>query len=126
MYINLLTKIKNAQALRKDSVRFPYSKMDESVLGVLASDNYIGGFEKKGKNPKKYFEVSLLYKNGRPTISEVAFISKPSRRVYRKATELYPVKQGYGSAVISTSQGIMTDKEARKKKVGGQVLFYIW
>ncbi len=123
MYIALLTKIKNAQAAGKTEIRAPYAHMDESVLEVLAKNKFIAQFEKKGKNPKKFFDISLPSKQ---SITDMKFISTPGRRIYKKYTELRPVKQGYGIAVISTSQGIMTDQEAKKNKVGGCVLFYIW
>lgn len=126
MYIHLLTKIKNAQALQKESVRFPHSKMDESILEVLARTGYIASFEKKGKNPKKFFDIQLAYKNGEGKIQGIRFISTPSRRLYKKTTELRSVRQGYGTAFISTSSGIMTNKDARTKKIGGQILFTIW
>jgi small subunit ribosomal protein S8 len=126
MYIDLLTQIKNAQAVNKERVKTPYSAMDEKVLEILASKHFISGFEKKGRNPKKYLELALLYKNGSPAITGVKFISSPSRHVYRKYSQLRPVKQGYGISVISTSKGLTTDKDARKNKIGGEVLFNIW
>ncbi len=126
MYTNLLTQIKNAQAVKKERVKTPYSAMDEKVLEILASSHFISGFEKKGRNPKKYLESTLLYKNGSPAITEVKFVSSPSRHIYKKYSQLRTVKQGYGISVISTSKGLMTDADARKGKVGGEVLFNIW
>ena len=126
MYTSLLTQIKNAQAVNKERVKTPYSAMDEKVLEILASSHYIAGFEKKGRNPKRYLETILLYKNNVPVITGVKFISSPSRHVYRKYTQLRKVKQGYGVSVLSTSSGLMTDKDARKNKVGGEILFNIW
>jgi small subunit ribosomal protein S8 len=126
MYINLLTKIKNAQALHKDTVRFPYSKMDEAVLQALVKHGYVAAYEKKGRNPKKFFDIQLAYKNGEARIQGMKFVSKPSRNIYAPTRGLRLVRQGYGMAVVSTSQGIMADKEAKVKKIGGQVLFNIW
>lgn len=126
MYIQLLTKIKNAQALRKDTVRFPYSKMDDAVLQILTEKKFISSYEKKGKNPKKYFEIQLAYKNGEEGIRGIRFISKPSRRIYTKTDKIRRVRQGYGMSVISTSQGLMVNKDAVAKKIGGQLLFEIW
>lgn len=126
MYINLLNQIKNAQAVNKERIKAPYSVMDEKILEILANHHYIAGFEKKGRGHKKYLEVVLLYKNGAPAISGIKFVSVPSRHIYKKYTQLGQVKQGYGLSVISTSKGLMTDKEARKNKVGGEVLFNIW
>jgi len=126
MYIPLLTKIKNAQVLHKETVRFPYSKMDENILTVLANEKFIVSFEKKGKNPKRYFEIHLFTANTKNGITDISFVSTPSRRIYAKQSKLRPVRQGYGRAIVTTSQGIMTNKEARAKKIGGQVLFNIW
>ncbi|OGM90926.1 30S ribosomal protein S8 [Candidatus Wolfebacteria bacterium RIFCSPHIGHO2_01_FULL_48_22] len=125
-YIQLLTKIKNASALHKETVRFPYSKLNEAVLTVLSTSEFIDSFEKKGKNPKKFFDIQLKYKNGQPAIQDVKFVSTPSRRLYVKKDEIRPIRQGYGTSVVSTSQGIMTGKESRTKKIGGQILFNIW
>ena len=125
-YIQLITKIKNASALHKETVRFPHSKLNESVLQVLSDMGYISSFERKGRNPKKFFDIQLAYKNGEGKIRGVRFISTPSRRLYVGTHALRRVRQGYGTSVISTSQGIMSNKEAKTKKVGGQLLFEIW
>ncbi len=126
MYIPLLTKIKNAQVMNKETVRFPYSKMDEQILTLLAENKFISAFEKKGKNPKKFFEINLFGSGTKNGITDVQFVSIPSRKIYVPYAKLRTVRQGYGTAIISTSQGLMTDKQARSKKVGGQVLFNIW
>ena len=125
-YIQLLTKIKNAQALHRETVRFPYSKLNDSVLQVLTNTKYVSTYEKKGRNPKKFFEIQLALKNGESAIQGIRFVSTPSRRLYVQKNRLRTVRQGHGTAVISTSQGIMSDADARKKKIGGQVLFNIW
>lgn len=126
MYTSLLTHIQNAQKVHKEKIKTPFSAMDERVLTVLADNHFVESFERKGRNPKKYFEIVLLYKNGAPVISGVKFVSTPSRHVYKKYTQLRQVKQGYGVSVISTPSGIMTGTDARKKKVGGEILFNIW
>lgn len=126
MYTTLLTNIKNAQSVGKDKIKHPYSKMDEAVLTVLREQGFIQNAEKKGKAPKRYLEVTLAYKNGRPAIDGFRFISTPSSRVYRPADEIPRVRQGFGITVLSTSKGIFTDKEARKSKIGGQMLFSVW
>lgn len=126
MYIDLLNQIKNAQKVNTQKIKYPFSKMDEAVLDTLVEDKYIAGFEKKGKNPKKYFEISLLYTNNLGAISGLKIYSKPSNRVYKKSTEIRRVKQGYGKAIFSTSSGIMDGDKARKENVGGQLLFTIW
>lgn len=125
-YIQLLTKLHNAQAIHKETVRFPYSKMDDGILEILAGNGYVDSYEKKGKNPKKYFEIRLSFKNGEEGIHGMRFVSTPSRRIYAKSVSLRRVRQGFGMSVVSTSSGIMSGKEARAKKIGGQVLFEIW
>ncbi|MBI2514998.1 30S ribosomal protein S8 [Candidatus Wolfebacteria bacterium] len=125
-YINLLTKIKNAQAVKKENVKAAYSKMDEAILGILAANRYIDGFEKKGRGPKKFLDIQLKYEDGQPVIDGVKFISRPSRKIYAGYRDLKSVRYGHGLSVVSTPQGVMTNKEARKAKVGGEVLFEIW
>jgi small subunit ribosomal protein S8 len=126
MYTSLLTHILNAQKVRKEKVKTPYSAMDEKVLEILSASKYITTFEKKGRNPKKYLEIDLLYKNDIGAIHGLKFVSVPSRHIYKKYTQLKRVKQGYGVAVLSTSKGLMTDANAKKQKVGGEILFNIW
>lgn len=126
MYITLLNRIKNAQAARKETVKFPYSKFDEQVLSILEREKFISSFEKKGKNPKRFFEIVLFNSESKNGITGTKIISTPSRKIYEPYTKLREVRQGYGVSVISTSQGVMTGKDARAKKIGGQVLFYIW
>lgn len=124
---DMLIRIKNAQAVRKDAVDFPHSKIKAEILGVLEGSGFIGAAQKKGKKQKKFLSVALLYgKDGRGRVNGVERVSKPSRRVYAGYDELRPVRQGVGLAIISTSKGIMTGKEARKQKIGGEVLFKIW
>ena len=126
MYINLLTQLKNAQAAKKGEIKIFYSKMDERVLELLKENHYIKNFEKKGRGAKKILDIELKYDDEIGAIDGVKFVSKPSRRLYVGYKEIKTVKHGYGLSVISTPKGIMTGKEARKKKVGGEVLFEIW
>ena len=127
MYINVLTQIRNAQMVGKKNVKIPFSKMDESVLTILSKAGFVESAEKKGRGIKKYFDVTLRYQdNGEGAIEGVRLISKPSRRIYKKSTQLYPVRQGRGIAVISTPGGVMADADARKQHMGGEVLFEIW
>src|SRR3989338_1412473 len=126
MYTNVLTQLKNAQQAKKERIRVPYSKMDMAVLEVLAKSGYLSEASKKGRLPKRIIEIKLKYEDGKGVISGIKFVSKPSRKLYVGYKELMPVKQGYGLAVISTSKGIMTAKEARNMKLGGEVLFEIF
>lgn len=126
MYIGLLNKIKNAQTVGQQSIRYPYSTMDDAILEVLTKAHFVRSVEKKGKNPKRYFEVELAYKNSKGVINGIEFVSKPSRKIYTSCADIKQVKQGYGVAILTTPEGIMTGDEAKKKNVGGQVLFTIW
>jgi len=126
MYINLLTQIKNAQAVKKENVKVAYSKMDERILEILKDNGYIENFQKKGRGAKRVLDIKLKYQNGKGVINGVKFISKPSRRLYTGYKEIKPVKHGYGLLILSTPKGILTNKEAKKMKVGGEMLFEIW
>jgi small subunit ribosomal protein S8 len=126
MYIDLLIKIKNAQMGKKESLKSPYSKKDEDVLVILKRNGYIEDFDKKGRGPKKTFEIKLKYEEGNGAINGIKFVSKPSRRIYAGYKDIRPVKRGYGLSVVSTPNGLMSANEAKKNKVGGQLFFEIW
>ncbi len=126
MYIDLLIQLKNAQAVKKESIKVPYSKMDEQILGILEKNDYIDNFEKKGRGVKRLIDIKLKYETNRETINGFKLISKPSRRIYIGYREIKPVKGGYGLLIISTPKGVMTAKEAKRAKMGGEALFEIW
>ncbi len=128
MYINLLTQILNSQKVNKESIKFPFSVMDEKILEILKKKGFVLDYSKKGKGVKKYFEITLAYKNtNEGKINGVKFISKPSRRIYGGYKDIKPVRRGYNSmSLVSTSKGIMTDEDAKKEKIGGSILFEIW
>ena len=125
---DMLTRIRNANVAMHDTVRMPSSKLKEALADVLRREGYIGDFEVRDEEgPGRTLEITLKYSNDRArSISGIRRISKPGLRVYTKSTRLPRVLGGMGVAVLSTSQGLMTDKEARKKKVGGEVLCYVW
>ena len=123
MYTDLLTRMKNAQAVGKGYLRVPYSRMDRSVANVLEKIGFLKKVETKGRVPKK---ILKLYLNSKKPIRGVKFLSKPSLKRYNGYRELRAVKGGFGTLVISTPKGILTGAKARKEKVGGQVLFEIW
>ena len=123
MYIDLLTKIKNASAAGHVSLKVKYSKADNNVLGVLEKKGFLKQFEVKGRLPKRIIEIEL---NPNRSIRGVKFLSKPSRRLYSSYKKLRRVKGGEGVLVLSTPKGILGDKEARIDKVGGETLFEIW
>jgi small subunit ribosomal protein S8 len=127
MYTDLLTKIKNAQKAKKATLKMAYSNMDMAVAEVLAKTGFIAAATKKGRMPKRIIEIDLKYTaEGQGAIENIKFISVPSRRLYAGYKDLRKVRQGYGIAVLSTPKGIMTGQEARKAKMGGQLLFEIW
>lgn len=123
MYVNFLIKIKNVQGAGKNILRAPFSKMDLAIAEVLVKYGYLKSIEVKGKSDKRVIEINL---NKEKEIRGIKFISLPSRRIYAGYKEIRSVKSGYGIAVVSTPQGIMSGKEARQQKLGGQLLFEIW
>ena len=123
MYTDLLIRIKNAQAVNKTSVFSPFSKMDLNILKLLVNLGYLNGVEVKKNDNKPVIRVNL---NKNKKIKGLKFTSVPSRKISLRAKDIKPVKGGIGFVIISTSAGIMTGHEAKKKKIGGQVLFEIW
>jgi small subunit ribosomal protein S8 len=111
----------------KPRVSAPYSRMKLAIAEILAKEGYVSEL-KTVKNPLGGSSLSIVlsYKNGRPAITGVKRISKPSRRMYMGVQDLKPVKRGYGLLVLSTPSGVITGKEAREKRVGGEALFEIW
>ncbi len=126
---DMLTRIRNANVAMHDTVRMPSSKLKESLAAVLVKEGYVEGFRVSdaGERPGRVLEIDLKYtKDRRRTISGVRRISKPGLRVYTAADKLPRVLGGLGVAVLSTSQGLMTDREARRRRVGGEILCYVW
>jgi small subunit ribosomal protein S8 len=121
---DLIIQIKNAGKVRKESVLLPYSKLKEAIANVLVAEGYLKSASKKKTSPT--LEVVLNYHNGEAKIKEVQRISKPSRRIYKGFEDIHPMKGGFGKTIFSTPKGILTDRQAIKEKVGGEVLFKIW
>ena len=126
MYYNLLSQIKNALQARKERLVVPFSKMDLAVLKSLVDAGYLKSVEKEIVGRRNMLAVRLPGGANKHSAVEFKITSKPSRRAYRDYRSLRPVKQGHGVGVLSTSKGIMTDREARKQKIGGEYLFEIW
>lgn len=123
---DMLTRIRNANAMRHETVELPSSKTKTAMLTVLKNEGYIADF-KVTKDVKSVTTVTLKYtEDHQRVIRGLKRISKPSLPVYTTAEDLPRVLNGLGVAIISTSKGIMTDKEARKQKIGGEVLAYVW
>jgi small subunit ribosomal protein S8 len=126
MYYHLLSRIKNGQQARLDSIQAPFSKYDFAVAKTLEQAGYVANVQKRVVGKRTMLELELKYKNNLPAITDFRIVSKPSRRLYTSYSELKPVKQNFGISVLSTSAGIMSNREARRKKVGGEHLFQIW
>lgn len=127
MYWDALIRIKNGLEREFEKVKIPYSHFTMRILEALAKAGYVESVSRKGRGVKRIIEVKLKYdKNGRPAIQGLKFISRPSRRLYSGYRDIKQSHQGYGDFVISTPEGILLDKDARSKRVGGQVLFEIW
>lgn len=123
---NLVIRLKNANKAKLPSITFNASKLVTSIVEVLASEGYISSYKVITKNKRKTMMIVLKYKNLVPTINGIRQISKPGLRVYQEAKKLPRVLHGLGIAIISTSQGVMTDYQARKLNLGGEVLVYVW
>lgn len=126
MYIDFLNKIKNAKSAGKPFLKTSYSKMDEAVAEILAKNKFLDKFEVKGRLPKRAIEISFKEGKSGKKISGLKFISLPSRRIYIGYKDIKSVKGNLGILVLSTPLGVIDGREAKKKKVGGQVLFKIW
>ncbi len=124
---DLIVRLTNAGAIRKASISVPYSSFKMAVAEKLKDAGFVSAVEKKGKKVRKTLDITLKYDGeGRHAISGVKRISKPGRRMYKSSREIIPVRYGHGALVLSTPKGVLTDKEARKEKVGGEALFEIW
>ena len=126
---DMLTRIRNANQAMHDTVGMPDSKVKERLASILEREGYIAGYRVKDQDgtPRKTLEVTLKYGADRTrTISGLRRVSKPGLRVYARAERLPRVLGGLGVAVVSTSQGLMTDREARSRHMGGEVLCYVW
>ena len=124
---DMLTRIRNANQMRYQEVSVPASNLKISLAKILKDEGFIEDYKVNDDNVQGTIEITLKYgKNKERVITGLKRISKPGLRVYAKSTEIPKVLNGLGIAVISTSHGVMTDKEARKQQLGGEVLCYIW
>ena len=123
---DMLTRIRNANAQRHETVDVPASKLKKSIAEILLQEGYIRSFEEIEDNSQGILRIALKYVNKQKVITGLKRISKPGLRVYASKDELPKVLGGLGIALISTSKGILTDKQARQECVGGEVLAFIW
>ncbi|MEK7633306.1 MAG: 30S ribosomal protein S8 [Patescibacteria group bacterium] len=123
--IDLIIRIKNGYMAKRESIESPYSKYKETILKKLVSLKLIKDYKVEGEI-KKNITIDLSYEEDRPAISDVKIYSKPGMRLYISYKNLKPVLSGFGCSILSTSKGIMTDREAKKAKLGGELLFSLW
>ena len=123
---DMLTRIRNAQIAKHDVVVLPASNTKKAIAKILLAEGYVKSVDCIDDGPQGSIKIVLKYNGKLPVIAGLKRISKPGLRVYAKAEELPKVLGGLGIAIISTSKGLMTDKEARKEMIGGEVLAYIW
>jgi small subunit ribosomal protein S8 len=119
---DMLTRIRNAQMVRKTAVNIPSSKIKAAIAQVLKDEGYIDAFAVRENAGKPVLEISLKYYAGQPVIEKIERVSRPGLRIYRSRDELPKVMNGLGVAIVSTSRGVMTDRKARATGVGGEVL----
>jgi small subunit ribosomal protein S8 len=124
---DMLTRIRNANLAYRDELFVPVSKTNGAILKILAAEGFIGGYTREGEGVEQAFRVRLRYGTKRErTITGLKRVSKPGRRVYSARDELPRVLGGLGIAIVSTSRGVMTDREAVRRGIGGEVLAYVW
>lgn len=122
---DMLTRIRNAQAAKKIDVSMPSSTLKEAIAGVLKAEGYINDFSAQTNGQKKSLTIVLKYYQGKPVIDKLKRASRPGLRVYRGKSEIPKVQAGLGIAIVSTSNGVMTDRAARSAGHGGEVLCYV-
>lgn len=122
---DMFIRIKNAQKAGHQALRLSHSKFKYEIARALEANNYVGHIERKGKRVKKILEIELLYEEGKPAVSGVRLISKPSNRLYASAKELKAGTKG-GIVIVSTPKGVMSGKDARKQHVGGMLIAEVW
>ena len=123
---DMLTRIRNAQMVEKASVVMPSSKLKAAIAQVLKDEGYIDGYAIKADGGKAELQIALKYYAGRPVIERIERVSRPGLRIYKGRHDIPQVMNGLGVAIVTTPQGVMTDRKARATGVGGEVLCYIW
>ena len=123
---DLITRIRNAVAVGKNEILVPTSKLKQGVVEVLAKNGYISSFEVQAGEPRGLLKVVINEQGTNAKINEIDKVSKPGRRVYSSADELPVIKSGRGMVIVSTSKGLMTGREAKKNRLGGEILVKVW
>ncbi|MEK7562071.1 MAG: 30S ribosomal protein S8 [Patescibacteria group bacterium] len=123
---DMLNQIRNGAAVQKAEVSVPFSNLKYEVMKVLAQEGFVTEVKKTVRGKNKILKIVLKYDDGIGAISGLRRVSKPGQRIYGKAMEIKRVRGGYGVSIVSTPKGLMTNKEARKQKLGGEILLEIW
>lgn len=123
---DMLTRIKNAYLARRGTVLIPHSKVKEAIAQVLLDNRYIGSFKVEPNGPQPSLIVELVYTGKTPALTDVKRVSSPGRRLYMPVDRIPKALGGYGVTIVSTSQGVMSDRDAKKKNIGGEILCQVW
>ena len=123
---DMLNQIKNAEAVQKAEVILPFSKLKNEIALIMQKENFLGEVKKVSKGKLKLLKLTLKYDNGLPAMEGFKRVSKPGQRIYTKYQEIKKVRGGYGKMILSTPKGLMTGVEAKKSKLGGEVLMEVW
>lgn len=123
---DMIVRIKNASARKHKSVNVPFSNKKVKILDIVKAEGYINGFEIQGEGVEKTIVINLKYKGATSAITGMKKISKPGLKVYSASKDIPTVLSGFGTVIVSTSKGFLTDKQARKEKLGGEIIAYVW
>ena len=123
---DMLTRIRNANTAGHDTVEIPASKMKKAIADILCEEGYVAGYQIIEDGKQGIIRVTLKYIAKKPVIQGIKRVSKPGLRIYASCEDMPSVMKGLGTAIVSTSKGIMTDKKARREHVGGEVLAFVW
>ncbi len=123
---DILNRVRTAQMAEKETIEVPFSRIKHDIMHCMEEEGFIDKVAKKKKQSFYFLRINLKYDNGKPVITEIKRVSSPGQRIYKKSKELKSVKGGSGFFILSTPQGIMTHKEAKRRNLGGEVLCEIW
>lgn len=123
---DMLTRIKNALTAGHETVVMPHSKMRAAIAKILLDEKYVDAFEVIEAEPQKEMKITLKYEGSLPVVTGIKRVSKPGRRLYASAGQIPATLGGYGITILSTNKGVIADKEARQKNVGGEILCQVW
>jgi small subunit ribosomal protein S8 len=123
---DMLNQIRNSQAVKKTDVLIPFSNLKNEIASILSKENFLGDVKKISKGKNKMLKINLKYENGTPIIDGLRKISKPGQRIYVGADDIKKVRGGFGVSIISTPKGLMTGKQAKRSKLGGEILIEVW